>query len=195
MPTPLNTPLQRLAAISAFVLTLGGFSALHAADAPPASDNVISLAGDWRFAMDRDDAGYAAGWFNTDLTDKIKLPGILQAQGYGDDIAMDTPWVAALGANSWRNNPELTKYTQPGDVRIPFLIQPPKHYLGVAWYQRDIEIPASWAGKRVELFLERAHWQTTAWVDGTPFAYADSRLTRLTSDADPRQTPADHPGG
>jgi beta-galactosidase/beta-glucuronidase len=40
-----------------------------------------------------------------------------------------------------------------------------RHYLGVAWYQREIEIPAEWKGKRVALTLERTRWQTDIYVD------------------------------
>ncbi|MEO5959165.1 MAG: sugar-binding domain-containing protein, partial [Opitutaceae bacterium] len=39
------------------------------------------------------------------------------------------------------------------------------HYTGAAWYQRKIEVPAAWAGRRLTLFLERAHWTTTVWLD------------------------------
>ena len=127
--------------------------------------------------MDRSDAGVTGNWPGTTLTDKINIPGVLQAQGYGDDISLDTPWVGPLGAQSWRTNPELSRFTEPGKVKVPFLAQPPKHYLGVAWYQRDIDVPASWSGKRVELFIERAHWQTTVWVDGQKFAPEDSLTT------------------
>ena len=126
----------------------------------------INLAGDWRFAMDRDDSGVKNSWFSTVLKDKIKLPGILQAQGYGDDISVDTPWVAALPRDmKWFNLPQYAPYTKPGNVKMPYLSQPPKHYLGVAWYQRDIDIPAGWANQHLHLVLERAHWGTTAWID------------------------------
>ena len=126
----------------------------------------INLAGEWRFAMDRDDVGVKDSWFSKPLTDKIKLPGILQGQGYGDDISVDTPWVAALPRDMrWFDLPQYAPYTKPGHVKMPYLSQPPKHYLGVAWYQRDIEIPADWAGRDVHLTLERAHWGATAWID------------------------------
>ncbi len=49
---------------------------------------------------------------------------------------------------------------------MPFWLQPEKHYAGVAWYQRDLDIPADWKGKRVLLTLERPHWETRLWVDG-----------------------------
>jgi hypothetical protein len=126
----------------------------------------INLAGEWRFAMDRDDVGVRDSWFSKVLTDKIELPGILQAQGYGDDISIDTPWVAKLPRDMrWYILPQYAPYTQPGHVKMPYLSQPPKHYLGVAWYQRDIEIPADWSNQHVHLTLERAHWGTTAWID------------------------------
>jgi beta-galactosidase len=127
-----------------------------------------SLAGEWRFALDRADTGVAGAWFNRDLPDRIQLPGVLQSQGYGNDIATDTPWVVALGDAWWKLQPPelVAKFSQPGKVEVPFLSQPPKHYLGAAWYQRDIEIPAGWSGRRVSLFLERTRWETTVWLDG-----------------------------
>ena len=130
------------------------------------SKSIMDLSGQWRFEMDRGDAGAKEQWFNRDLTDRIELPGILQSQGYGDDISIDTPWVAGLPRDlRWHLLPQYKAYTQPGNIKIPFLSQPPKHYLGVAWYQRDIDIPQTWSGKRVQLFLERPRWETTVWLD------------------------------
>jgi len=166
--------------IALFTLGLGLLAPASLCAADAASS--ISLAGQWRFALDRDDAGFTGQWFTKDLTDKIQIPGILQGQGYGDDVAMDTPWIAALGVRGWQNKPELARFTKPGEVKIPWFAQPAKHYLGVAWYQRDIDIPANWAGKRVELFLERAHWQTTAFVDDKQFGYEDSLVAPHVSD-------------
>jgi alpha-L-rhamnosidase len=37
-------------------------------------------------------------------------------------------------------------------------------YVGAAWYQREVEIPESWRGKRVLLLLERTQ-AATVWVD------------------------------
>ncbi len=199
MLTPANTLRRTLKLLSLLVSLSGGAPGLLAADASPAANQavipltgdsrlatdrlellameppaanqaVIPLAGEWRFAMDRDDAGQAAGWFNNTLADKINIPGILQAQGYGDDISMSTQWVGPLGTLSWRNNPELTRFTDPDNFKVPFLAQPMKHYLGVAWYQRDIDIPVDWSGKRIELFIERAHWRTTARIDDKAYA-------------------------
>ena len=109
----------------------------------------------------------AAGqWYNQTLADKINLPGILQAQGYGDEISINTPWVAALPRDMrWYLLPQYKAYTQPGNVKMPYLSQPPRHYLGVAWYQRDIDIPTQSEGRRFVLTLERTRWQSTVWID------------------------------
>ncbi len=136
--------------------------------AEPARPGAMSLAGQWRFALDRDDAGAKAGWYTAALANDvhIQLPGILQTQGFGDEIAADTQFIAALPRDMrWYLLPQYKDYTKPGHVEVPYLSQPVRHYLGVAWYQRDIEIAAAWAGKRVALSLERTRWVTDVYVD------------------------------
>ena len=125
----------------------------------------VSLAGEWRFALDREDAGVKEEWFGKDLADRITLPGVLQAQGYGDEISTNTPWVLSLYDRLWYLRDDYKAYIRPGSVQVPFLCQPPRHYLGAAWYQRDIEIPPGWQGRRVVLTLERPHWESTVWLD------------------------------
>ena len=143
---------------------------LYAVPTPrtPARPGTQSLAGQWRFALDREDTGIKQSWFATDLaaTTHISLPGILQTQNYGDDITAETAFVAALPRDmAWYKLPQYAAYTKPGNVKVPYLSQPIKHYLGVAWYQRDITIPAAWANKRIALTLERTRWQTDVYVD------------------------------
>ncbi|MFM2294070.1 MAG: hypothetical protein RLZZ350_483, partial [Verrucomicrobiota bacterium] len=143
------------------IFILAWFSAALVATAA----DLLPLAGEWRFALDRADAGVGEKWFAKKLADKIQLPGALQAQGYGDEISTNTPWVLSLYDKNWFQRADYTDYTKPGTVKVPFVCQPPRHYLGAAWYQRDIEIPADWAGKRVVLFLERPHWESRLWMD------------------------------
>jgi len=168
IPNPLTMiPERFLRAVGgALLVLLLGSAQLFAQGGP------LSLAGDWRFALDRADAGVKEQWFNRNLADRIKLPGILQAQDYGDEITTTTPWVTTLGDAWWKLQPAALRdhFSQPGHVEVPFIAQPPRHYLGAAWYQRDIEIPATGAGRRFVLFLERAHWETTVWVDDRAFA-------------------------
>lgn len=125
----------------------------------------LQLAGEWRFALDGADAGVREQWFSRDLQDRIKLPGVLQSQGYGNEIRTDTPWVLSLYDHLWFMREDYKAYTQPGNVKVPFLSQPPRHYIGAAWYQRDIEVPTNWQGRRVVLFMERPRWESTVWID------------------------------
>ncbi len=48
-------------------------------------------------------------------------------------------------------------------------------YAGAAWYEKEnIFIPESWKDKEVFIFLERAHWETKAWVNGQPAGREES---------------------
>ncbi len=126
----------------------------------------VALAGHWRFQLDRQDAGMRERWFARTLPGEFTLPGSLPAAGIGDDISTNTPWTGGIVDRSFFTAPEFVKYRQPGNVKVPFWLQPDKYYAGVAWFQRDIEIPQEWQGKRVVLFLERVHWESRVWVDG-----------------------------
>ena len=123
-----------------------------------------SLGAYWSFEIDRSDSGVEQKWFSRRLRDYAQLPGVLQAQFHGDEISINTPWVLSLYDRFWYLRQDYKNYTEK-NVRVPFLSQPPRHYLGVAWYQRDIEIPSGWANRRVVLTLERPHWETTVWID------------------------------
>jgi beta-galactosidase len=124
------------------------------------------LGGMWRFALDRADSGVREQWFGRLLPDQIRLPGVLQSQGFGDEISTNTPWVLALYDRYWYLREDYRAYTEPRSTKVPFLSQPPRHYLGAAWYQRDVQIPTQWVNRRVVLSLERPHWETSVWVDG-----------------------------
>ena len=62
-------------------------------------------------------------------------------------------------------------------MKVPFWLTPVKVYVGPAWYQRTISVPEKWKGKRVCLFLERAHWQTHVWLDDRDCGTQDSLST------------------
>lgn len=141
------------------------------------AEQIQSLAGNWRFELDRSDAGVQEYWFDHVLTDKIQLPGSLPAENIGDDISTNTPWMGGVKGSPWFAAPEYAKYRQPGNVKVPFWLQPNKYYSGVAWYQRDFKIPTSWKGKRVVLSLERPHWETQVWLDEKMIGTNDSLST------------------
>jgi beta-galactosidase len=133
----------------------------------------IDLKGTWRLALDRNDIGVEEQWFKRKFSDPIQLPGTLRDNGYGDEITATTEWMSRLHDKYWYLRADYKKYAQPGNVKIPFWLQPERKYTGVAWYQRDITIPESWRGRRTVVSLERAHWSTTLWLNDRRIGYND----------------------
>src|SRR5689334_22988835 len=102
--------------------TRAGLVLLALACALPArAGDALDLSGAWRFALDREDAGVAAHWEGRALPDRIRVPGILNAQGYGDEITARTPWVLSLYDKDWNLREDYKAYTAPGQVKVPFL--------------------------------------------------------------------------
>jgi beta-galactosidase len=106
-----------------------------------------SLAGQWKFQLDPDDAGIKDRWFaRHDFTDTITLPGTTDSANKGP----------------------INTGSEPGSLtRI-------HKYYGAAWYQTEIDVPQAWATKSVDLFVERIIWESRAWVDGKEVEIQDS---------------------
>ena len=100
-----------------------------------------------------------------DLAGKIRLPGTMDDAGLG------------------------TKNTTPPTLEGPYRLS---DYAGPAWYERDIDIPAGWQGKRVTLFLERCRWVTTVWLDGIRIGSQDSLIAPHFYDFGVRLAPGKH---
>ena len=98
----------------------------------------LSLAGKWQFSLDPKGEGRDARWYERTLTDEIQMPASCEERGFG--LPYEKPTVGRL-------------------TRV-------RHYEGQAWYQKEFTLPSSWQGRRVELFLERCHWETNVWIDG-----------------------------
>lgn len=99
----------------------------------------VDLSGTWRFQTDVMDfrRGSLSPRYNHILQEKIELPGIT------DDYQ--------IGYKSpYRHIDRLTRKYE---------------YMGPAWYQRDIEIPEAWKGKRIFMYFERTHWLSSIYVD------------------------------
>jgi hypothetical protein len=134
--------------------------------------DTLDLAGEWRLRLDPEDAGLAAGWLAAPLVtaDRIALPNTTDRAGFG--FALDTNTL--LHAAPF---PPTTRF--PG-VKDParadehgYLVR--RHlFVGPAWYERDIVIPAAWQDRPVLLRIERALWRTDAWLDGRPCGSEDS---------------------
>ena len=138
------------------------------------AQQTTSLAGYWSFELDPVDVGVREQWFTRGLRNRIQLPGILQAQKFGNQITTATPWMITLFDRYWYLRDDFKEYILPGKVKVAFLSQPPLHYLGPAWYQREILIPQPSAGRRTALFLERPHWVTSVWIDERSLSYSTS---------------------
>lgn len=140
-------------------------------------DRDCSLAGEWRFALDRNDVGETERWAERTFEERVNLPGSLQAQGKGDDVSVHTQWTGDVNNKSWYTEDRYAKFREPGNIKVPFWLTPDKHYVGVAWYQKDIEIPESWQGKRIQFDFERTHWETTFYIDGQRVGCRDALHT------------------
>jgi len=141
------------------VLALLSFSYANAAES-------VDLSGEWRFALYPKDSGSTAKPEDWRFPDKIKLPGVLTAQGFGETPSIRTQWTG----DGWRY-PALFKEWQADDnFKFPFFLQPPRQYTGPAWYQRDFD----WKGGGAMIHLERVHWQSTVWLDGREISKCDS---------------------
>ena len=114
------------------------------------AEQTISLAGEWKFALDVKDAGAGEGWFGKDLAGSIRLPGTITTNKLGNSIK-------TIRQQIWGGD-----FTDKPVWHPMFRYD----YRGNAWYQTDVEIPQAWAGQSAELFLERVCWVSGAWLDG-----------------------------
>jgi hypothetical protein len=140
-------------------------------------DVFVSMEGAWRFAIDTSDTGESDRWFEGKLPETIYLPGSMMTNGRGFIPVTDTKWTGSIYDSSWFFNPRMKKYRQPGNMKFPFWLTPGFHYVGPAWYQKEISVPEHWKQKRVVLYLERPHWETTVWLDTVRIGMQNSLST------------------
>lgn len=160
-------------------LSSGALMALApvAGQAAPVRTGTTRIEGAWAVSLDRADQGIVQGWFKRPLAAPAPVRGSLPAQPLGDAITVDTLWTAKLFNRQFFLAPEYAAYRAPGKVKVPFFLQPDTHYVGAAWFQREIVIPRGWAGRHAVVSLERAHWETRAWIDGRYVGRDDSLHT------------------
>ena len=106
--------------------------------------NIVDLSGVWSFKIDSTNVGINEKWFTQQFSEQLNLPGTL------DD---------AFKGNPNKLIPELKR------PQVSHLTRK-NSYVGVAWYSRNITIPATWKNKKITLKLERVIWETRVWVDG-----------------------------
>jgi len=140
-------------------------------------DERISLAGEWNFRTDSLNTGIREEWYNQIFEDKVILPGSMAENGKGNDVTVDTEWTGDIIDRSYFDDDRYEKYRKPGNIKIPFWLKPVKYYVGIAWYQKEVDIPSGWQGKRISLFLERCHWESTVYVNGIKAGVCNSLAT------------------
>ena len=98
----------------------------------------LPLDGKWRFAPDPGNEGinFCGGWFDMDLPDELILPGTTTKNHKG----IQTQVI---------HKDRFSKKWQ---------------YTGTAWYQKSLDIPSEYSGKRIVLFLENP-CSTMVWLD------------------------------
>lgn len=115
----------------------------------------INLAGTWSCRLDPENSGEKQKWFNENFEKTVKLPGSLDENRLGTEVAAE---------------PELTTET------LRHLARKYK-FIGAAWYQKQIDIPQQWKDKRIFLTLERVLWESRLWIDDKEIGMQDSLLS------------------
>jgi hypothetical protein len=110
--------------------------------APLVAQDHLDLAGDWRCLPDAADAGIKLDWGSgrERFPHPIRLPGTTDG--------------AKIGVHRLESAPFAYHLTREWE------------FVGPAWFAKEIQIPASWVGREVDLLLERVMWQSRVWVDG-----------------------------
>ncbi len=105
-----------------------------------AARDVQSLAGEWRLVLGGPAPSFPqAAQPAVTFNDRIALPATTETAGKGP-------------LNEARETWNLTRV---------------RKYEGPVWYEREVEVPAAWQGKRLELLLERTKY-SQVWFDGQP---------------------------
>jgi hypothetical protein len=152
----------------------------------------INLSGTWSYQLDPLDKGVPQHWYNSKFSGKLILPGSLTTNHIGNDITINTPWTGSIEDSTWFRSPQYAQYRKPGNIKVPFWLQPVKYYKGAAWYSREVNIPASWRNEYIELYIERTHWETTVWIDDKPAGMQNSLATAHVYDLSLMLTPGRH---
>ena len=124
----------------------------------------IDLQGKWRFAIDSLNAGETGQWFSKVLDDEVILPG-----------TTDTNKKGVLNTKNDETSYLSREYS----------------YRGKAWYQREVEIPAGWAGQVLKLTLERTK-PTKIWIDNEFVGSQRNLSTKHVYDLTGKLTPGKH---
>ena len=142
------------------------FAFATSAESSGTACRTINLAGVWRCKIDvtRDFELRKGFRHKPQFPYTAHLPGSLDENHLG---------LRTVGKNPWHLNREY-------------------EYVGPVFYQKAVEIPESWQGKEITLFLERCHWETKLYVDDIYFGMRESLSTPHVYDVSEALTPGRH---
>ena len=124
---------------------------------------VYDLSGKWQYRPDIARAGIKDRWYWQCFMDSVILPGTLDENKKG-----------------WLNHDTTTMHLN----RI-------YKYYGPAWFKREIEIPAEWSEKHIELIMERTK-VTHVWFDTTFIGTSNTIFSPQVYDLTGKITPGIH---
>lgn len=153
------------------------------------SSNQIDLSGEWSFRTGSyEDEFYSGKLFE----EEVKLPGSMPENHKGYIPDLKTQWTCSIYDSSFYYSPLYAKFREPGNVKFTFFLTPERHYVGVAWYNKEVEIPESWKEKHIELFMERVHTESSVFVDGIKAGTENSLCVPHVYDLSKYLTPGKH---
>ena len=134
----------------------------------------VSLRGMWKFHLNPSPEGRLQGFEAPSYDDaswgEIPVPGLWELNGWLDPMYLNIgyPW-----RGHYNNNP-------------PY---PPLERNCVGDYRRSFDIPASWEGKQVCLFIGSATSNVRVWVNGKEAGYSEDSKLEARFDITPTATP------
>ena len=149
----MNARVRRIIATVGGVLCCTLFTMSTFAELCADGVGVMSIAGRWRFALGD----------TTNCTDVIDLPSTtdIARKGNGRINARELEKIDPMRDDAYLTD-ALTRHPTR---RFP--------YVGPATYERDVDIPAEWAGKRIELLIERTKY-VSVYFDGKPIGRCET---------------------
>ena len=122
------------------------------------STRYMSLEGDWKFNFSKDHDKAPKNFWRTDFDDSrwvsFPVPGLFEMHGYGDKIYKN---IGYAWAKQFKPNP-------------PY-IEEKNNYTGS--YRRVIDVPSSWSGQQIIMYVGSATSNLTLWVNGQEVGYSE----------------------
>ncbi len=117
----------------------------------------LDISGIWRLSLNKKDSMKSEG--------EIRLPGDLASQGYGFKPSPQTRWLGGP-KTALVESEKFSKYLKSNaEFKMPFFLQPDIHFIGIATFEKEIEINSDISKHAYNLYLERPHFKTQLLIN------------------------------